>query len=253
MLHLAVSSGVFITWRIPYNGVAEDKRGANLKLLIAEDDPDLNNIIVKKLSAEGFEVDSCLDGGSALDHLLYADYDVAVLDIMMPVLDGTEVVRKLRAQGKSTPVIFLTAKDAIADKVQGLEIGASDYVVKPFSFDELIARIRAVARTAAGGTSQTIALADLVLDPASHIVMRGGVEIELTGKEYALLEFLLVNQGQILDRDRIVRHVWGYDYDGASNVVDVYMSYLRKKIDEGRNPKLIHTVRGIGYTMKEKA
>jgi len=222
-----------------------------MKLLVAEDDVDLNSVIVRKLSAEGFEVDACFDGGSALDRLLFADYDVAIIDIMMPVADGFEVVKKLRAKGKATPVIFLTARDAVSDKVRGLDTGASDYVVKPFSFDELTARVRAVSRTAAGSASSQLTLADLTLDPQGHIVERGGREIELTGKEYGLLEYLMLNQGRILDRERIVRHVWGYDYEGGLNIVDVYMSYLRKKVDEGHDEKLIHTVRGIGYTLRE--
>jgi len=222
-----------------------------MKLLVAEDDRDLNSIIVRKFVAEGFAVDSCFNGGDALNHLAFADYDVAVLDIMMPALDGIEVVRKLRAQGKATPVIFLTARDAVSDKVAGLDVGASDYVVKPFSFDELIARIRAVSRTAAGSVSSRLELADLVLDLNRHVVERAGCEIELTGKEYGLLEYLMLNRGSILDRERIVSHVWGYDYEGGMNIVDVYMSYLRKKVDDGHDAKLIHTVRGIGYTLRE--
>ena len=222
-----------------------------MKLLIAEDDADLNEIIVKKLRAEGFDVDACFDGEAALEHMLYADYDVAVLDIMMPVLDGVEAVRRLRAKGNATPVIFLTARDAVADKVDGLDAGANDYVVKPFSFDELIARIRAVARTASGNPSARLALDDLTLDLQSHVVRRGGAEIALTGKEYALLEYLLINKGSILSREKIVSHVWGYDYEGGLNVVDVYMNYLRRKLDEGHERKLIHTVRGMGYVMRE--
>ena len=222
-----------------------------MKLLIAEDDTDLNEIIVKKLRAEGFEVDACFDGEAAVERMLYADYDVAVLDIMMPVLDGVAAVRRLRAAGNATPVIFLTARDAIADKVDGLDAGANDYVVKPFSFDELIARIRAVARTASGNPSAHLALDDLTLDLQSHIVRRGGAEITLTGKEYALLEYLLINKGSILSREKIVSHVWGYDYEGGLNVVDVYMNYLRRKLDEGHERKLIHTVRGMGYVMRE--
>lgn len=222
-----------------------------MKLLIAEDDADLNEIIVKKLRAEGFDVDACFDGEAALEHMLYADYDVAVLDVMMPVLDGVEAVRRLRAAGNATPVIFLTARDAVADKVDGLDAGANDYVVKPFSFDELIARIRAVARTASGNLSAHLALDDLTLDLQSHIVRRSGKEITLTGKEYALLEYLLINRGSILSREKIVSHVWGYDYEGGLNVVDVYMNYLRRKLDEGHDRKLIHTVRGMGYVMRE--
>ncbi|MBO6158843.1 MAG: response regulator transcription factor [Firmicutes bacterium] len=223
-----------------------------MKLLIAEDEKDLNDVICKKLRKEGFEVDSVLDGEEALDHLLYADYDLAVLDIMMPHMDGSQVVASLRSEGKNTPVIFLTALDTIADKVKGLTLGANDYVVKPFSFDELIARIRAVARTARGASSQVLMLADLSLDLTGRTVARGGAEIRLTGKEYALLEYLMINQGRILSREKILSHVWGFDYDGGENNVDVYMNYLRKKIDEGHEERLIHTARGIGYTMRRE-
>ena len=223
-----------------------------MKILIAEDDGDLNDIIVKKLRAEGFETDACFDGEDALNHLLFADYDVAVLDIMMPLLDGTGVVSRLRAEKNNTPVIFLTAKDTIADKVKGLNMGANDYVVKPFSFDELIARIMAVNRTASGNSSQVVSLGDLSLNPASHIVTRSGEELRLTGKEYGLLEYLLLNKNRIISREKIVSHVWGFDYEGGINIVDVYMNYLRKKVDEGHDKKLIHTVRGIGYTMREE-
>ncbi|MCR5785005.1 MAG: response regulator transcription factor [Eubacterium sp.] len=221
-----------------------------MNILIAEDDEDLNEIIVKKLKAEGFSVESCFDGEEALDRLSYADYDVVVMDIMMPNKDGIAALSELRAKGNLTPVIFLTAKDTVADKVKGLNLGANDYVVKPFSFDELIARIMAVTRTAAGNVSANIELADLSLDMESHIVKRGEDEIRLTGKEYSLLEFMMLNKNRIISREKILSHVWGYDYEGGENIVEVYMNYLRKKIDGDYSQKLIHTVRGIGYTMK---
>ncbi|MCR5747793.1 MAG: response regulator transcription factor [Lachnospiraceae bacterium] len=221
-------------------------------ILVAEDDVDLNEIIVKKLKAEGFKVDNCFDGEEAFERIGYANYDVAVMDIMMPKMDGTTALSKLRENGNTTPVIFLTAKDTIADKVKGLNLGANDYVVKPFSFDELIARIIAVNRTASGNTSAILELADLTLDMESHIVKRGGKEISLTGKEYALLEYLLINKNRIMSREKILSHVWGYDYEGGEKIVDVYMNYLRKKIDGEEEKKLIHTARGIGYVMKEE-
>lgn len=221
-----------------------------MKLLIAEDEEDLNRIITMKLRGEGYEVDSCRDGEEALERLLYADYDAAVLDIMMPVLDGLETVRRLRRQGKATPVIFLTARDTVSHKIEGLDAGASDYVVKPFSFDELLARIRAVMRTAQGNSSDIYELDNLSLNTRSHIVTREGRQIALTGKEYRLLEYLLVNKNQILSRERILNHVWGYDFDGTANVVDVYVNYLRGKIEIPGQRKLIHTVRGIGYVMR---
>ena len=224
-----------------------------MKLLIAEDDIDLNEIIVRKMQAEGFDVDSCFDGEDATYRLEYGGYDVAVLDIMMPKMDGLETVTRIRARGCETPVIFLTAKDTVADRVKGLNLGASDYIVKPFSFEELIARIMAVARTASGNRSSLLSLGDLTLDLNSHVVTRAGEEIRLTGKEYRLLEYLMLNKNRILSRDRILTHVWGFDFEGSENIVDVYMNYLRKKIDEGHSNKLIQTVRGIGYSLREGA
>ncbi len=221
-----------------------------MKLLIAEDEEDLNRIIAMKLRGEGYEVDCCFDGEEALEHLLYAEYDAAVLDIAMPVMDGLETVKRLRSQGKTTPVIFLTARDTVLDRIEGLDAGASDYVVKPFSFDEFLARIRAVMRTARGSASEVYELDDLSLNTRSHIVARAGKQIDLTGKEYRLLEYLLINKNQILSRERILNHVWGYDFEGSGNVVDVYMNYVRKKIEADGQRKLIHTVRGIGYVMR---
>lgn len=221
-----------------------------MKLLIAEDEEDLNRIIAMKLRGEGYEVDCCFDGEEALEHLLYAEYDAAVLDIAMPVMDGLETVKRLRSQGKTTPVIFLTARDTVLDRIEGLDAGASDYVVKPFSFDEFLARIRAVMRTARGSVSEVYELDDLSLNTRSHIVARAGKQIDLTGKEYRLLEYLLINKNQILSRERILNHVWGYDFEGSGNVVDVYMNYVRKKIEADGQRKLIHTVRGIGYVMR---
>lgn len=224
-----------------------------MRILIAEDDPDLNEIIVKKLSAEGYAADSCLNGRDALYYMETVQYDTAVLDIMMPEMDGLEVVRKLRSNGNLTPVIFLTARDTVADKVQGLDSGANDYLVKPFSFDELTARIRAMLRVASANPTNIYSLGDLTLNTETHIVKRGNREILLTAREYALLEYLLRNKNKILSRQKIEDSVWNYDYEGGTNVVDVYITYLRKKIDEGHSDKLIHTVRGIGYCMKVEA
>lgn len=215
-----------------------------MKLLIAEDDPDLNKILVKKLRADGFDVENCFNGEEAVDRLQFADYDIVIMDIMMPVMNGIEVVRLIRKQRISTPVIFLTAKDAVSDKVKGLNIGANDYVVKPFSFDELIARINAVTRTAGGNISDVISLDDLFIDIGSHIVKRGDDTIPLGGKEYYLLEYLLMNKNRILTREKILFHVWGYDFEGGENIVDVYVHILRKKIDLPGMKKLIHNVRG---------
>lgn len=223
-----------------------------MRILIAEDDMDLNEIIVKKLSAEGYAVDACFDGEEALDYLEAAEYDAAILDIMMPKKDGLEVVRQLRQQKNMTPVIFLTARDTVADRVKGLDTGANDYLVKPFSFDELMARIRAMTRVSAQNPTNVYEIADLTLDTQSHQVFRAGQEIRLTAREFALLEYLLRNQGKVLSRQKIEDNVWNFDYDGGTNVVDVYITYLRKKIDEGYDTKLIHTVRGVGYLLKEK-
>lgn len=220
-----------------------------MRILVAEDEPALNEVIAKKLSAEGYAVDRCFNGREALDYLGSVSYDAAILDIMMPELDGLEAVRRLREEGNMTPVIFLTAKDTISDKVRGLDCGANDYLVKPFSFDELIARIRAVTRAAVRNPTNLYSIADLTLDAETHIVKRAGREIALTAREYALLEYLLRNKKKILSRRKIEDNVWNYDYEGGTNVVDVYIAYLRKKIDEGHAVKLIQTVRGIGYRL----
>lgn len=224
-----------------------------MKILVAEDDIDLNKIIVRKLTAEGHAADGCFNGLEALEYIRGTEYDVAILDIMMPEMDGLAAVRALRAGGNLTPVIFLTARDTVADRVKGLDLGANDYLVKPFSFDELAARIRAVTRTASGNPTNIYELADLTLDTRTHAVTRGGKPISLTAREYMLLEYLLRNKNRVLSRQKIEDSVWSYDYEGGTNVVDVYISYLRKKIDEGFDQKLIHTVHGIGYCMREKA
>lgn len=221
-----------------------------MRILIAEDDRDLNEIIVKKLRAEGYAVDNCFNGRDALDYLEAVRYDAAVLDIMMPEMDGLEAVKRLRDHGNLTPVIFLTARDTVSDRVKGLDTGANDYLIKPFSFDELTARIRAITRTAASNPTNSYTLADLTLDTETHLVTRAGREIVLTTREYSLLEYLLRNKNKILSRQKIEDNVWNFDYEGGTNVVDVYINYLRKKIDEGYEPKLIHTVRGFGYCMK---
>ena len=222
-----------------------------MRILIAEDDRDLNKVIEKKLSAEGYAVDACYDGETALEYLGAAEYDAAGLDIMMPKMDGLQVVRKMRQQNNMTPVIFLTARDTVADKVKGLDMGANDYLVKPFSFDELMARLRAMTRVSVQNPTNLYEIADLTLDTQSHRVSRAGQEIKLTAREFALLEYLLRNKGKVLSRQKIEDNVWNFDYDGGTNVVDVYITYLRKKIDDGYDTKLIHTVRGVGYLLKE--
>ncbi|MCD8327516.1 MAG: response regulator transcription factor [Ruminococcus sp.] len=222
-----------------------------MRILLAEDEKDLNNIISQKLTLDGYSVDSCFDGREAIDILSYTDYDAIILDIMMPRADGFAVLKYLRESGKSTPVLFLTAKDSVDDRAKGLDSGANDYLVKPFSFKELTARIRAMTRTSHGISDNKLCVGDLEMDPARRRVTRGGKEIILSAKEYALLEYLMYNAGIVLSREKIEDHIWNYDYEGGTNVVDVYISYLRRKIDSGFENKLLHTVRGHGYVIRE--
>ncbi len=224
-----------------------------MRILFAEDERDLNDIITKKLTSQGYSVDSVYDGEEAIDILSYTDYDAVILDIMMPKADGFAVLRALRSKGKNTPVLFLTARDSVQDRVAGLDSGANDYLVKPFSVEELLARIRAMTRTAFGVSDSLLSVGDLTMDTAAKIVKRGGKEIPLSAKEYALLEYLMHNVGIVLSREKIENHIWNFDYEGGTNVVDVYIRYLRKKIDEEYDKKLIHTVRGRGYVLREEA
>ena len=223
-----------------------------MRILIAEDQKDLNKILVKKLTAEGYSLDNCFDGQEALDFLDMASYDGVILDIMMPKLDGLSVIKHMRAKGDHTPVLFLTARDSIDDKVTGLDLGANDYLVKPFSFEELMARVRAMTRKTATSNSPVYTIADLSLDTNTHAVTRGGENIKLSAKEFALLEYMLRNKGKVLSRDNIENNLWNFDYEGGTNAVDVYIRYLRKKIDDNFEPKLIHTVRGVGYVIREE-
>ncbi len=223
-----------------------------MRILIAEDEKDLNMIIGKKLQSEGYVTDSCYDGQEAIDILSYTDYDAVILDIMMPRADGFKVLSALRSAGKTTPVLFLTARDAVEDRVKGLDCGANDYLVKPFSFEELMARLRAMTRISFGSTGNILTVGDLTLDLAARKATRGGKDIKLSAKEFALLEYLMHNKGIVLPRKKIEDHIWNFDYEGGTNAVDVYISYLRKKID-GDNPiKLIHTIRGSGYVIREE-
>ncbi len=223
-----------------------------MRILIAEDEKDMNKLITRVLEKEGYSVDSCFDGEEALDYLESADYDAAILDVMMPKKDGYEVLKTLRAKGSKLPVLFLTARDSIADRVTGLDLGADDYLIKPFDFDELLARIRVMTRRKAGQSSSLIKIGDLTIDTASHEVRRGDRLIELSSREYGLLRYMASNQGRVLSREQIEDHIYNFDYSGGSNVVDVYISYLRKKIDGPGEPKLIHTVWGSGWVLKEK-
>ena len=223
-----------------------------MRLLYAEDEEDLNKVVTKKLTEEGFSVDSCFDGREAILNAQFTEYDAAILDIMMPHADGFAVLKELRKLKKNTPVLFLTARDSIEDRVTGLDSGANDYLVKPFSFEELLARIRVLTREKHNLTENILSVADLSLNLSSHTVTRGGAEINLTSKEYQLLEYLLYNKEKGLSREKIEYHIWNYNYEGGTNVIDVYIRYLRKKIDDGFPTKLIHTVRGAGYVIREE-
>ncbi len=223
-----------------------------MRILIAEDEKALNRLLKKKLEEQSYSVDACLDGQEAWDYLDSTDYDVILLDIMMPKKSGLEVLKTLRRKGIHTPVLLLTAKDSIEDRVLGLDAGADDYLVKPFAFEELLARIRVMLRKQTGSASSLLSIGDLSLDLNSHQVFREGKELSLSSKEFALLRYLMMNQGRILSRDQIEQHIWNYDYAGSSNMVDVYIRYLRKKIDDPFEKKLIHTVRGAGYVLREE-
>ena len=224
-----------------------------MRILVVEDERDLNRILVKTLSAEGYSADACYDGVEALEYLAGAEYDAVVLDVMMPRMDGMEVLHRMRSAGNDTPVILLTAKDSVPDRVRGLDAGADDYLVKPFSFDELLARIRVVTRKRTGAVTNVFTIADLSVDTAAHTVTRGGRLISLSSKEFALLEYMIRNKGVVLSRESIENNLWNYDYSGGSNVVDVYISYLRRKIDSGHAVKLIQTVWGVGWVLREEA
>lgn len=226
-----------------------------MRILIAEDDRSIADAVRKRLQAANYTVDVCDNGRDAYDYIVMTDYDVIIMDIMMPGEDGLSVVRRIRSEGIQSPVLFLTARDAVSDRVTGLDAGGDDYLVKPFALDELMARVRVLARRASAVPRATneLSLADLVVNTAAQQVTRGGRTIALTGREYAILEYMLTNQGIVLSREQIEQNIFSYEYEGASNMVDVYIRYLRKKLDDGFEPKLIHTVRGVGYVMRVDA
>jgi len=222
-----------------------------VRILVAEDERHLNRIIGEALEDEGYSVDCCFDGQEALDYARGADYDVLILDIMMPKLDGLSVLKTLRAEGKNTPALFLTARDSVADKVEGLDSGADYYLTKPFAFKELMAVVRTITRKHTDSKTCVYSIADLSLDTAARTVVRAGKSIELSAREFALLEYMLRNKGVVLSREMIENNLWNYDYEGGSNVVDVYVGYLRKKVDAPFDKKLIHTVWGTGWVLRE--
>ena len=223
-----------------------------MRILVVEDEMDMNRLLVKTLKREGYSVDGCFDGEEEWLHLMGAEYDAVVLDVMMPKKDGYTLIQELRDKGKDIPVLFLTAKDSIVDRVKGLDLGADDYLIKPFDFDELLARIRAMTRKYAGNRNNCFTAGSLTMDVKSHVVTRDGKEITLLPKEFSILEYLLRNKGNVVSREQIEDRIWNYEYSGNSNNVDVYMSKLRKKIDDGYDTKLIHTIRGVGWVLREE-
>ena len=223
-----------------------------MRILLAEDERDLNRIITKKLTSAGYSVDSFFDGEEAIQVLSYTEYDALILDIMMPKADGYAVLRAVRDAGKTTPVCSSRPGMPWRTGLRASTAAPTTIWSSPFSFEELLARIRAMTRTSFGVKDSLLTIADITLDSAAQTVRRAGRELTLSAKEYALLEYLMHNQGIILSREKIENHIWNLDYEGGTNVVDVYISYLRKKIDEGREKKLIHTVRGRGYVLREE-
>lgn len=223
-----------------------------MHLLVIEDEKKVASFIQRGLEAEHYQADVAYDGETGLTQIFAGDYDVVILDVMLPKRDGLAVLREMRKRNLGVPVLLLTARDTVADKVAGLDLGADDYLTKPFAFEELLARLRALLRRAPSTSPPVLMVADLKLDPVTREVTRGDKRIDLTAKEYALLEFFLRRAGKILSRSIIAQHVWGVDYDTFTNVIDVYVNYLRRKIDAGFEPKLLHTVRGVGYVLKEE-
>ena len=222
------------------------------KILIVEDEKQMADFISLELKHEGYDVDICYDGEQGYENAIKANYDIILLDIMLPKINGMEVCRRLRAK-QDTPIIMLTAKGDITDKVNGLDIGADDYLTKPFEIEELLARMRVILRRKLQNTNQSnvIQVADLKLDLEKKQVTRSGKIIELTKKEYELLEYLMKNNGIVISREKIIESVWNYDFVGDTKIVDVFIRYLRSKIDDGYDKKLINTVRGFGYVIQE--
>lgn len=222
-----------------------------MRILVVEDDQKLAGVIRQGLKERGYAIDTVEDGAQGLELALATDYDAIILDVMLPSRSGFDVLKDLRARHRTTPVLMLSARGAVDDRVRGLDLGADDYLAKPFSFQELLARLRAITRRPPAEPVTVLAAADLTLDTVHHKVRRGDREIELTAKEFALLEYLLRKKDVVVTRGMILDRVWDLNYDGGSNLVEVYINYLRRKIDEHFEPKLIHTVRGTGYVLRE--
>lgn len=224
-----------------------------MRVLVVEDEKKVASFIKQGLEEEGYAVDVAPDGEEGLGMALDRVHDLVILDIHLPRMDGLRVLQKLRKDKVRAPVLLLTVRANIEDKVLGLDAGADDYLTKPFAFEELLARVRALLRRRAEAEPPVLQIADLTLDPARHVVTRGGEKIDLSPKEFALLAYFMRNPGRVLTRTMISEHVWDYDFDTMTNVIDVYVTYLRKKIDAGHAPRLIHTVRGVGYVLKAEA
>jgi heavy metal response regulator len=221
-----------------------------VRILVVEDEKKVASFIKKGLEEEGYAVDVAADGEEGLAMALTGVHDLIILDIRLPKMDGLRVLQELRRDSVSVPVLLLTVRATIEDKVLGLDAGADDYLTKPFAFQELVARVRALLRRRAEADPIVLQIGDLRLDPARRIVCRGGGKIDLTPREFALLDYFMRNPGRVLTRTMITEHVWDYSFDTSTNVIDVYVNYLRRKIDAGRTPKLLHTVRGVGYVLK---
>ncbi|MBR4720237.1 MAG: response regulator transcription factor [Clostridia bacterium] len=222
-----------------------------MRLLVVEDEKHLNKTITERLSKQGYTVDSCFDGEDALYYIENTTYDGIILDVMMPKINGFEVLRIMRSKKILTPVLMLTAKDADEDVIMGLDTGANDYLTKPFSFEILCARIRAMLRVKENVTGSVLEIADLSVDTTTRVVKRGDLAIELSSKEYSILEYLMRNKGIVVSKEKIEENIWNYDYEGTSDVIKVYIHHLRKKIDDGYEKKLLHTVKNVGYVIKE--
>lgn len=222
-----------------------------MRILVVEDEIHQQNLLKKRLSQSGYGVDAVGDGLTAETYLEMAAYDLVILDWMLPGLDGVSLLKRLRRKRQAMPVLLLTAKDSIKDRVEGLDAGADDYLIKPFSFEELLARIRVLMRRPADIRPDSVTVADLMVNFSARTVTRGETPIVLSGKEFSILEYLIRNRGIVLSREKIEQHIWGYDFAGDSNVINVYIRYLRKKLDDPFETKLIHTVRGVGYVLQE--
>ena len=223
-----------------------------MRILVVEDEKKINDIIVKILKQEKYGVDSCFDGEEALDYIFSVEYDAIILDIMLPKLDGFEVLKKARAKGIKSPVLFLTARERVEDRVKGLDYGADDYLIKPFAFEELLARVRVLLRKNSNAEQKgnIFKIANLTVKCNNQTVFRDNTPIKLSAKEFSILEYMMRNQGRVVSKEKIEEHVWDFGYEGGSNIVEVYIKFLRKKIDTDFSPKLIHTIRRVGYILK---